>query len=67
MPYKVAASNSSRYMVLVHDKFAKHDLARKEFETSLVEEDENFLLTRRNPEMKAAVRCVVDLTLNPKP
>ena len=63
----MAASGGSRYLLLVHDKFAKHDAARKDFEKSLVEEDENFLLTRRNPEMKAAVRCVIDLTLNPKP
>jgi len=51
----VAASGGTRYLLLVHDKYAKHDLARKDFEHSLAEEDENFSLTRRNPELKANV------------
>ena len=50
-----SGGSGNRYLLLVHDRFAKQDEAKKSFQADLVEEDENFSLTRRNPELKAAV------------
>jgi len=52
---KVPASGGTRYLLLVHDRFAKQEEARVSFHNELCEEDENFSLTKRNPELKQSV------------
>ena len=54
-PIKKVPSSGSRYLLLVHDKFAKDDIGKREFQEELGSEDDKFSLTKRNPEMKQAV------------
>lgn len=51
---KVPGNQGTRYLLLVHDQYAKHELARMQFQNELCDEDDNFSLTRRNPELKQA-------------
>jgi len=54
-PIKRVPASGSRYLVLIHDKYSKHEDEREELHTMLQAEDEYFSLTRRNPELKANV------------
>ena len=52
---KVPASGGTRYLLLVHDQYAKQEDARVSFHNQLCAEDDHFSLTRRNPELKQCV------------
>jgi len=54
-PVKRVPASGSRYLVLIHDKYSKHDDERESLHEQLLDEDEFFSLTRRNPELKASV------------
>eukprot|EP00960_Hanusia_phi_P070537 767330-Hanusia_phi.AAC.11 len=54
-PIKKIPAGGSRYLMLVHDQYAKHEHQKQDFQSMLTAEDKSFSLTKRNPEMKQAV------------
>ncbi|EKX55532.1 hypothetical protein GUITHDRAFT_156792 [Guillardia theta CCMP2712] len=54
-PIKKIPAGGSRYLMLIHDKFAKHEEQKLEFHSMLAAEDKSFSLTKRSQDMKQAI------------
>mmetsp|Transcript_61091 Transcript_61091/g.144156 ORF Transcript_61091/g.144156 Transcript_61091/m.144156 type:complete len:1479 (-) Transcript_61091:130-4566(-) len=54
-PIKKVPNGGTRYLLLIHDRFAKDNDSSQAFQDALLSEDPNFSLTKRNPDLKPAV------------